>query len=360
MPITLPNLDDRTYADLAEEARALIPAYKSGWTNFNPSDPGITLVELFAYLSEMLIYRLNRVPEANVRAFLKLLNEPGWTPPAGERLAESISETVRRLREPYRAVTCEDFEYLALKAAAEYQRVLQSEGEEVAASLSAFETPAPDAVGGLTHLSSESWEVRALCVPERNLEAADGAASGEDSPGHVSVVLATDQAPAPGQPGPRGLVKFVSDYLEDRRLVTTHVHVVEPHAFRLGLRFTLVLAPDALTLDAEKDVRAPAEEALRTLLDPFRGGPEGKGWPFGRSVYVSELYEVLDGQRGVDYVTRTAEAKTSRPLDELGVPAGEEWRVRRNPAGEVVSVALRVDEVVEPLITLGVTYPQTR
>ena len=74
MPLQLPNLDDRRYADLVEEARALIPTYTPEWTNHNPSDPGITLIELFAFLSEMLLYRLNRVTAANILSFLKLLN----------------------------------------------------------------------------------------------------------------------------------------------------------------------------------------------------------------------------------------------------------------------------------------------
>ena len=69
MPLQLPNLDDRRYTDLVEEARGLIPTYAPEWTNHNPSDPGITLVELFAFLSEMLLYRLNRVTAANVLLF---------------------------------------------------------------------------------------------------------------------------------------------------------------------------------------------------------------------------------------------------------------------------------------------------
>src|SRR5690349_4133941 len=53
MPLPLPNLDDRSYTDLVEEARRLIPTYAPEWTNHNPSDPGIMLIELFAYLTEM-------------------------------------------------------------------------------------------------------------------------------------------------------------------------------------------------------------------------------------------------------------------------------------------------------------------
>ena len=73
MPIPLPNLDDRTFADLAEEMRALIPRYAPAWTDHNASDPGITLIELFAWLTEALIYRLNRIPEASEARFLELL-----------------------------------------------------------------------------------------------------------------------------------------------------------------------------------------------------------------------------------------------------------------------------------------------
>ena len=74
MPIKLPNLDDRTFADLVAEAHTLIPVHAPKWTNHNESDPGITLVELFAYLTEMQIYRLNRVTDANVCAFLRLID----------------------------------------------------------------------------------------------------------------------------------------------------------------------------------------------------------------------------------------------------------------------------------------------
>lgn len=79
-----PNLDDRTWQDLVDEMTALIPRYAPQWTDHNPSDLGMTLIELFAWLVEQLIYRLNRVPEKNYVAFLKLLGIPR-EPPAPAR-----------------------------------------------------------------------------------------------------------------------------------------------------------------------------------------------------------------------------------------------------------------------------------
>lgn len=71
--LPLPDLDDRRWADLVAEAKELIGQYAPQWTDTGPSDPGIALIELFAWLVEGLIYRLNQVPEKNYVAFLNLL-----------------------------------------------------------------------------------------------------------------------------------------------------------------------------------------------------------------------------------------------------------------------------------------------
>ena len=72
MPLLLPNLDDRTWADLVTEATSLIPVYGPEWTDQNYSDPGITLVELIASIAEMDIYQLNQVSDRERLKFLAL------------------------------------------------------------------------------------------------------------------------------------------------------------------------------------------------------------------------------------------------------------------------------------------------
>ncbi|WP_028079979.1 baseplate J/gp47 family protein [Solimonas soli] len=73
MPIELPSLDDRRYQQLVDETLARVPVHTPEWTNFNKSDPGVTLVELFSFLTESLLYRANQIPERNRRKFLQLL-----------------------------------------------------------------------------------------------------------------------------------------------------------------------------------------------------------------------------------------------------------------------------------------------
>ncbi len=76
MPIIPPALDDRSYDDLVAELLARIPAHTPEWTNPRPGDPGRTLIELFAWLTDTMLYRANLIPERQRLAFLRLLGAP--------------------------------------------------------------------------------------------------------------------------------------------------------------------------------------------------------------------------------------------------------------------------------------------
>ena len=75
MPLIPPSLDDRSYDDLVQEMLANIPAHTPEWTNPQPGDPGRTLIELFAWLADTILYRANLIPEKQRIAFLKLLGQ---------------------------------------------------------------------------------------------------------------------------------------------------------------------------------------------------------------------------------------------------------------------------------------------
>src|ERR1700752_4593284 len=116
MPLKMPTLDDRTYTDLVREGKELIPRHAPEWTNHNASDPGITLVELFAYLTEIYLYRLDRISGANKAKFLKLLLGEAAPLLPGQLVDQQLQQAVSGARRPFRAVSAADFERLALEA----------------------------------------------------------------------------------------------------------------------------------------------------------------------------------------------------------------------------------------------------
>lgn len=76
MPLQIPSIDDRRYQELLNEALARIPVHTREWTNFNKSDPGVTILEIFAFMAESLLFRSNQIPERNRLKFLSLLGIP--------------------------------------------------------------------------------------------------------------------------------------------------------------------------------------------------------------------------------------------------------------------------------------------
>ncbi len=73
MPLPVPDLDDRRFQDLVDEAKRLVQRRCPEWTDHNVSDPGVTLIETFAYMTDQLLYRLNRVPDRLHLTFLDLI-----------------------------------------------------------------------------------------------------------------------------------------------------------------------------------------------------------------------------------------------------------------------------------------------
>lgn len=76
MTLPAPYLDDRRFQDIVDQAKLLIPRYCPEWTDHNVSDPGVALIELFAWMTDMLLYRVNQVPD---KAYVKFLEMIGVT-----------------------------------------------------------------------------------------------------------------------------------------------------------------------------------------------------------------------------------------------------------------------------------------
>jgi len=275
MPLPLPNLDDHTYADLVEQAISQIPIEYPEWTDCNPTDTGIILIELLAWLTEMVLYRVNQIPDKNIETFLKLLNGSNWTLENNQDLPTAIRETILDLRKRYRAVTCEDYEKLVLEDWNQHENA-QKFGKVK----------------------------RVRCLSGRNLTLQD---KDKPAPGHFSVIVVPDEPGNTLKPLPsKELCTTLWQYLDERRLLTARHHVVEPEYVEVKVSATLCLEEGAKLENVRKD----AEDIIKTFFHPLQGGTDGQGWPFGRNVYISEVYELLARRvSGVDYVEKVVLTK---------------------------------------------------
>jgi len=308
------ELGELTYAGLVAEARTLLPALYPGWTDHNPSDPGIALVELFAWLTEMLAYQLDEVPDAYTWSFLSLLGGPGWRPPAeasGADLGAAVAVALRELERRHRAVTAADYEHLLR---------VEWPGSPEAARLG---EPGAARLGRVGVVAR-----RDLTRPPETIEA--------DAPAHVSVLVVPPPSAADPRPAPTpGLIAAVAAFLEPRRLLTTRVRVVGPAYADVGIAARLGLRDDA----PPEQALAGALDALRAAFDPFTGGPGGAGRTFGSPVYLSDVYGLLDALPLVDFVEDVA-LTGGRP-----VPAEDDSVAAISLAPHELAVVARVELV---------------
>ena len=271
MNLPLPNLDDRTYADLVEEAISQISVEYPEWTDHNPTDTGIILIELLAWLTEMTLYQVNQITDENKASFVRLLKVKKSGLPnvfakeTRDSLQSEIKQTLSDLRRPYWAVTIKDYEQLVLE---DWNNSSDSNDLKIA---------------------------RVKGLAQRNLvqENIDTFATGNIS--LVVVPYNNNQVETKGNTYDK-LFKF----LEGRKLLTTRLHIVEPDYVSISIEAELILKDGA----KGEELKEKARKEIKDFFDPLNSGKywEGKGWPFGRSIYLSEIYKLLDDLSGVDYV----------------------------------------------------------
>jgi len=356
----LPAIDDRSFDDLVREALARLPANAPEWTNHNASDPGITLIELFAYFTEILLYRMGRVPAASKLQFLRLLQgQPALEMPAAaagadagtdavadagaDALARAIKNTVRELAQAECAVTAADVERLAQRAAS-------------------------------AHLGP-GVPVRALCIPGVNLESGRAGSAGK---AHVGVVLLP--AHALGEDAIKALCGAVRRELQPRCLLTTRLHVSGPVYLQAGIRVAVVPRPGRDGPSVLRDVEA----AFARRFGAARQGQEEEGaadaeaaedaTPLpGRPLYLSDIIATAEQVAGVDYVAQASVLQASldhallaSPRNSLGIQLGVrsslgqdsrlggaalgDARLMRSDSGRLVGIRLQPWELLDLVV----------
>jgi predicted phage baseplate assembly protein len=229
-------------------------------------------------------YRIGGGQEGNVQAYIlnvlktsipyvsRVTNrESAWGGLDAEDIQAAKIRTPALLRSRERAVTESDFEFLARQAL-------------------------PATIG------------RVKCLQPRPSDA------GRVVPGQVYVLVIPRASHPEGFLSPEQLVldeedcKLLSEYLDERRLLTTRVDIRPPAYHWVAVKVKLRVAPGVSRNEAEKEVKA----RLFRFLNPLVGGPDGKGWPFGRELFVSDIYQCLQGLPGVQFI-RGAEMYQALP-----------------------------------------------
>jgi predicted phage baseplate assembly protein len=187
--------------------------------------------------------------------------EAAWGGLDAETLEAAMMRAPALLRSRDRAVTEADFEFLARQAL-------------------------PATIG------------RVKCLQPRPTEA------GRVAPGQV-YVLVIPRVPDPaGYLAPEQLsldpgdVAALNAYLDERRLLTTRLDTREPSYRWVAARAHLRPVPGAAPAEVEGEVLA----RLNRFLNPLTGGMDGAGWPFGRDLFVGDIYQCLQGIANVQFI----------------------------------------------------------
>jgi len=180
--------------------------------------------------------------------------------PADEDLESATLRAVQYVSGRYRAVTTSDYEIL-IRAALK------------------------DRLGDMDY--------RVVCLSNRNFE---WGGIGNERPGHITAILIVKSGNS--YPEKSELIEGVKAFMDQRRILTTRIHAVFPQFRKISVAATLLGLKGA---DKER-IQQDAAQKLGDFIDPIKGGPDSSGWPLGRNLYRSEIYQILEGVPGVDHV----------------------------------------------------------
>lgn len=194
-----------------------------------------------------------------------------------ESLAEAKKRAPRSIKSRCRAVTNEDFEYLAMQAA----------NVKRAKALPLFHPKFP----------------------------------GVAVPGVVSVIIVPDSddpRPTPSE----GTQRTVCAYLEQRRLLTTELYVLKPTYRQVAINVQVLANDSADLAEASKAIVA----TLCDYFHPLRGGEDGQGWPFGGTIFYSRAYQRVfrvDGVQSITALTIVLDGKEAPACTDVPINANE-------------------------------------
>jgi len=320
MSFELPDLDTVSYEQIVADLIRRIPQYTDQWTDYNESDPGITLLQLLAWLDESLLYQANRIPLATELNFLRWVlglafsaNQTDYSAAAAkdydfdflalqsvlaglEQGAQASKASLQRdvllyLQQPYLALTADNVEQLALQTnrmiaaqAAQRQSGHASATAAVPLYVQRACAQAAEQATCIRILSDAPWQYRYPPYPN------------QDSAAHRARRVLMLQ-PQPNAAAEDTLLRQVGIYLAPRVIAGTAVRVQPAQLTAIDLTIAVRCGPNmpmTATLDA-------LVAQLYGYLLPS-AGPDASGWRYGQAPNPEDLMHMVLAVSGVESI----------------------------------------------------------
>jgi hypothetical protein len=283
MAIPQPNLYTKKFQDILDEMLASIPKHTDKWTNYNSSDPGITILEMLAWVGDITLYRIDRIPEETYTSFLRLvagaagnedvenlLNKPDL-----DRSHQKILSLLKEVENENKKTTDEINGAVLTFLSSRFRAITEEDFRELAIEATDFAN-SPSKVERAI-VSADETKVEIIVVPDKWAEYEELKESDKNAEYNR-------------------LIKQVSDYLDPRRLIGTVVEVKKPFFESVNIEIKIVSSPYAKF----ENVREKVIDRIVNYLDPLVGGHKRDGWPYGRPLTVYEVAQVIEETEGVE------------------------------------------------------------
>lgn len=282
MPLKYPDLAARTYNDILEEMVSSIPRYSEKWTNFNPADPGIMILEILAWIFDTNLYRMNSLPEESYMNFMRLI-------------AGASGNEVDLLIEKLKKYPNSDKEHLQFLEFLKEIEGNNRKGQQVRNILEMKAAALHFLNSNYRAVTEDNFVKLAIESTINRIEggpAVKRAIVSGNHDGKVEITIISDNKEKYNE-----LIKIVKDYLEPRRLICTKIVVKAPVYSSIKIDIEAVCQPDSKPMLTRENIM----KNIIAFLDPVTGGDEKKGWPYGRPVSIYELFHIIEETDGVDY-----------------------------------------------------------
>jgi hypothetical protein len=265
MPLQLPDLDNRSYDSLLQEMTAAIPKYTKEWTNLNPSEPGMMLLELLVWVVKTLEYRANLVP---AEADLNFLNLVSGTRDVWQNDIEDDPDHLAL------------FEYIG--------KVQNGIGQGTNPGLPDMQDQVLKFLNSKFHMVTEEDFKEVICGHFFDIKRVEVLTQAKDE---IDIIIIPDSKVS---------LSDVTDYIRPRLLLGT-IFEVKPAQYQ-DLYLQLKVSYEDYVLADKQAVNDELAGKISGYLDSISGGPDNTGWPYGRTLRVYDLFYVADQVKDVNII----------------------------------------------------------